>query len=185
MKAIALTELRKMELVERPAPQIRRPSDVLLKLEATGVCGSDVHYYATGRIGSQVVKFPFVVGHECAARVIETGKDVTRVKEGDLVAIDPAMPCHTCDQCKLSRENTCRNMKFLGCPGQAEGCLAEYIVMPADTLFPVTGKITAELLRESLQPTYKSPFRRKLTKPFRTSLQNIRIWLHTTRKRDL
>ncbi len=144
MKAIALTELRKMELVERPAPQIRRPSDVLLKLEATGVCGSDVHYYATGRIGSQVVKFPFVVGHECAARVIETGKDVTRVKEGDLVAIDPAMPCHTCDQCKLGRENTCRNMKFLGCPGQAEGCLTEYIVMPADTLFPVTGKITAE-----------------------------------------
>ena len=137
MKAIALTDIRKMELVDKPQPEIKNDNEVLLKIDVVGVCGSDVHYYLTGRIGSQVVEYPFVVGHECSATVADIGKSVTRVKVGDLVAVDPAMVCHNCDQCKSGRENTCRNLRFLGCPGQAEGCLCEYIVMPEDSLFPV------------------------------------------------
>jgi L-iditol 2-dehydrogenase len=58
------------------------------------------------------------------------GKGVTRVKPGDRIAIEPAMPCWECDQCKAGRPHTCRNLRFLGCPGQAEGSLSEYIVMP-------------------------------------------------------
>ncbi len=145
MKAVALTGIRKMELVDRPEPKIKSPNEVLLKLDAVGVCGSDVHYYVTGRIGSQVVEFPFIVGHECAATAVEVGDEVSRVKIGDRVAVDPAMVCHQCDQCKAGRENTCRNLRFLGCPGQAEGCLCEYVVMPEDSLYPVDkNKISAE-----------------------------------------
>ncbi len=145
MKAVQLTGIRKMELTNIPKPKIQSDNEALLKLKTVGVCGSDVHYYLTGRIGSQVVEYPFLVGHECSAIVAEVGKSVSRVNVGDLVAVDPAMVCHQCDQCRVGRENTCRNLKFLGCPGQAEGCLCEYIVMPEDSLFPVdSSKISAE-----------------------------------------
>jgi L-iditol 2-dehydrogenase len=109
---------------------------VLLRVEAVGICGSDVHYYKQGRIGSDVVKFPFIIGHECSAIVEQTGKKVRRVKAGDRVAVDPAISCGGCDQCRAGRKNTCRNLKFLGCPGQIEGCLCEYIVMPEDCCYP-------------------------------------------------
>jgi L-iditol 2-dehydrogenase len=102
-----------------------------------GVCGSDIHYYTTGRIGSQVVSYPFAVGHEGAGEVVAVGGSVTRVKPGDRIAIDPAMPCLACDQCLAGRPHTCRKLKFLGTPGQAEGCLSEYIVMPETSCFQI------------------------------------------------
>lgn len=119
-----------MEMIEVPDPKIVHDTDVLIKMERVGVCGSDIHYYATGKIGSQVVQYPFAVGHEGAGTVIEVGSAVKSVKAGDEIGIEPAMPCWNCDQCNAGRPHTCRNLKFLGCPGQADGCLSEYIVMP-------------------------------------------------------
>jgi len=144
MKAVQLTGIREMAVREAPDPKIEKDNEVLLKLEVVGVCGSDVHYYRTGRIGSQVVEFPFILGHECSATVAEVGKSVNRVKVGNEVAIDPAMVCHQCDQCQSGRENTCRELRFLGCPGQSEGCLCEYIVMPEDSVYPTEGKVTLD-----------------------------------------
>jgi len=144
MKAVMLTGLRQMELRDIDPPGIRRDDEVLLKLALVGVCGSDVHYYTTGRIGSQVVEYPFIVGHECSATVVQTGPAVDRVRVSDRVAVDPAMVCHHCDQCRQGRENTCRNLRFLGCPGQADGCLCEYIVMPQDCLYPLNDNMTME-----------------------------------------
>jgi L-iditol 2-dehydrogenase len=142
VKAIVLTGIRQMETANVPEPSIRKDDDVLLKVEAVGVCGSDVHYYETGRIGSQIVEYPFIVGHECAATVQAVGRTVTRVKVGGEVVVDPAVSCSECDQCKQGRKNTCRNLKFLGCPGQRDGCLCEYIVMPEDCCFAIDDKIT-------------------------------------------
>ncbi|MEN8203994.1 MAG: alcohol dehydrogenase catalytic domain-containing protein [Bacteroidota bacterium] len=130
MKAMKLTGIRQMEMMEVPAPGIMHDKDVLIKMKTLGVCGSDIHYYVSGKIGSQVVEYPFAVGHEGAGQVEAIGKKVTSVKPGDRIAIEPAMPCWECDQCKAGRPHTCRNLKFLGCPGQAEGSLSEYIVMP-------------------------------------------------------
>jgi len=138
MKAAVLTGIRQMEIIDMPDPVIENNTDVLLKIEMVGVCGSDVHYYEMGNIGTQVVKYPFVVGHECAATVKAVGKNVTRVKQGDRVVVDPAIVCHNCDQCNAGRENTCRNIKFLGCPGQIGGCLCEYMIMPQDCCYPVS-----------------------------------------------
>ena len=133
-----------MELREVPRPEIRNDNEVLLKINRVGVCGSDVHYYETGRIGSQVVQYPFRVGHECSATVVEIGKAVRHVKVGEPVIVEPAVFCHQCDQCKSGRENTCRKLKFLGCPGQLEGCLCDYIVMPQECCFPTHGKLTGD-----------------------------------------
>jgi L-iditol 2-dehydrogenase len=143
MKAVLLTSLRHMEFTDLPDPQIESDYDVLLKIEAVGVCGSDVHYYETGRIGSQIIEYPFIIGHECSATVRAVGSSVARVKVGDPVVIDPAIPCHQCDQCRKGRENTCDNVKFLGSPGLL-GCLCEYMVMPEECCYPTGGAITLE-----------------------------------------
>lgn len=137
MKVMMLTGIEEMEMREVPDPLIVKDTDVLIKMKVIGVCGSDVHYYKSGKIGSQIVKYPFPVGHEAAGQVVKTGSAVKRVKPGDRIAIEPAMPCWECDQCKAGRTHTCRNLKFLGCPGQADGCLSEYIIMPETSCFPI------------------------------------------------
>lgn len=144
MKTIFLTGLRQMEIRDTPMPVLRADDDVLLKMAVVGVCGSDVHYYLRGKIGSQIISYPFPVGHECAAIVETVGKGVTRVKPGDRVAIEPAMSCGQCDQCLAGRAHTCRSLRFLGCPGQAAGCLSEYIVMPQSCCFPVNSSMSLE-----------------------------------------
>jgi L-iditol 2-dehydrogenase len=144
MKAAVLTGIRRMQVQDVPDPKIEKDTDVLLKINEVGVCGSDVHYFETGRIGSQVVQFPYIVGHECAATVAAVGKAVRHVKVGDHVVVEPAQSCHECDQCRQGRENTCFKLRFLGTPGQGNGCLSEFIVMPEECCFPIDGKITIE-----------------------------------------
>jgi len=144
MKAMILTGIRQMAMADVPDPVINNPKDVKIKMTALGICGSDIHYYTDGKIGSQQVKYPFTVGHECAGIVVETGRDVTKVKPGDKIAIEPAMPCHQCDQCLQGRQHTCREIRFLGCPGQAEGALSEYIVMPEENCFILSGNLSAD-----------------------------------------
>lgn len=142
MKAMRLTGIRAMEMQEVPTPAVVQDTDVLIQMTRVGVCGSDVHYYTEGKIGSQVVEFPFTVGHEGAGVVKAVGARVTKVRAGDRVAIEPAMPCWDCDQCRAGRPHTCRALRFLGCPKQAEGCLSEYVVMPESSCFPLGATIS-------------------------------------------
>jgi len=123
-------------------PVIQNETDVLIKMKVVGICGSDVHYYQSGKIGGQIVQYPFPVGHEGAGEVIRVGSKVSRVKPGDRIAIEPAMPCGECDQCKAGRPHTCRKLRFLGCPGQADGCLSEYIVMPENSCFRIADSMS-------------------------------------------
>ena len=144
MKAQVLTGIGEMEMREVEKPTIKNDDDVLLKVEVVGVCGSDVHYYETGRIGSLVVEYPFRVGHEFTGRVEEVGGGVEDLQAGDIVVVEPAVVCGACDQCMMGRENTCRELKFLGCPGQLEGCLCEYIVMPRRCCFKIDNEVGVE-----------------------------------------
>jgi len=144
VKAVQLTGIKQMEIAELPRPRIERDTDVLVKVKVVGVCGSDVHYYIEGQIGSNKVEYPYRVGHECSGVVEQVGKVVNRVKVGDEVTVNPAQSCGRCDQCRMGRENTCRNLRFLGTPGEGPGCLCEYIVMPERNLFNVTGRMTLE-----------------------------------------
>lgn len=144
MKSMVLTGLNRIEIADKPVPELKNPDDVLIRMKSVGVCGSDIHYYSTGRIGSLVVQFPFTLGHEGGGIVEEIAANVTLLKPGDKISIDPAMPCNNCDQCKAGRFHTCRNLKFLGCPGQSEGCLSEFIVMPSSSCFPIPEKMTLD-----------------------------------------
>jgi len=144
MKAALLTGIRQFEIGQVPEPKMARDTDVLIRIKTVGVCGSDIHYYTTGRIGSQIIQFPFIVGHESAGIVEQTGKKATRVKPGQRIAIDPAVYCGHCDQCRAGRENTCRELLFLGCPKQLEGALCEYIVLPENCCYPIKDSTTFE-----------------------------------------
>jgi L-iditol 2-dehydrogenase len=144
MKAQRLTGIRHMDPCEVFTPKVVYGNDVLLKIKYIGVCGSDVHYYETGCIGSQVVRYPFTVGHECSAMVEDFGSAVTHLEKGEPVVVEPAVSCWQCEQCKAGRPHTCQNLTFLGCPGQIEGCLSEYLVMPSECCFPTKDRITLE-----------------------------------------
>jgi L-iditol 2-dehydrogenase len=117
---------------------------VLLRIDRVGVCGSDVHYYLDGRIGDQALQYPATVGHECAGTVAEVGAAVERLAPGSRVAVDPAMVCGECDQCRCGRVNTCRTLQFMGCPGEALGALAEYRVVPAANCLPIPDTMTLD-----------------------------------------
>jgi L-iditol 2-dehydrogenase len=131
MKAVYLTGVKKMEVREAPTPRLTGAHDVLLRVDTVGVCGSDIHYYRRPEVGSAVVTYPHVTGHELAATVLEVGAGVKCLRPGQRTAVDPLVPCGECDQCLAGRKHTCRRQKFLGYPGQLPGALVEYLVMPA------------------------------------------------------
>jgi len=142
MKAAFLTAIGRIEIRDAPDPKLLRPADVLLRVATVGVCGSDVHYFRAGRIGCQVVAYPWIAGHECAGTVLAVGPEVKRLRPGQRVAVDPLVACGQCDQCRQGRQHTCRNQRFLGCPGQLPGALAEYLVMPAESCYPIPEAMT-------------------------------------------
>ena len=142
MKSMPLTAIRHFAPADLAEPEITHETDVLFRVDAVGVCGSDIHYYRTGRIGDQQITFPFLVGHECSGTVVETGAGVTRIKPGDRIAVDPAVSCGVCDQCRTGRTHTCRDLRFMGCPGQLDGCLSGYYVLPESCCFPVSDDLS-------------------------------------------
>jgi L-iditol 2-dehydrogenase len=144
MRAAQLIAIRQFSVQSIPIPEVIRPDDVLINMQTVGICGSDVHYYCEGKIGDQIVRYPFVIGHEGAGTVEKIGEKVASLQKGDRIAIDPALYCGECDQCLAGRENTCRNLLFLGCPGQKEGCLSEYIVLPEKCCFPIPVSMSFE-----------------------------------------
>lgn len=130
MKALFLSapasfEVRETRLPAAPDGWIR------VRMRRVGICGSDVHYYATGRIGDQVVRYPFTLGHEGSGEVLD---GAGRFKASTQVYIEPAIACHNCDQCLAGRENTCRNLKFLGNPLEMPGCMCDQISMPPECI---------------------------------------------------
>ncbi len=143
LKAAYMRGIGRMEIREAPEPQIQAPDEVKLRVEVVGVCGSDMHYYRTGRIGDQVVQFPWTVGHEFSATVVEAGSAVDNVRVGDRVAVDPLVTCGECDQCLSARLHTCRNQKFMGCPNQLPGAMVEFVVLPARCCYRAPEPMTA------------------------------------------
>lgn len=133
IKAFILHSPGDMRLEEIAMPQLS-PDDALVKVKSVGVCGSDVHYYRNGRIGSFIVKDPLILGHECSGEVVSVGPDVKNVKPGDRVVMEPGIPCRKCWYCKNGRYNMCPDIVFMATPPH-HGSMVEYMAWPADFLF--------------------------------------------------
>ena len=138
--AYVLTALKKLERQEVPMPEVG-PDDVLVRMGAIGVCGSDVHYYNHGRIGDFVVQF--ILGHECAGVVVKTGERVKNIKVNDRVALEPGVPCGKCQMCRSGHYNLCPDVRFLATPPY-DGCLMEYVAHPAEYTYKLPDNMTLE-----------------------------------------
>ncbi len=135
MQAVLLEAPRSVRVatVAEPVPA---EGELLLEVAAVGICGSDLHYYNEGAIGSQAACPGFVPGHEFACRVIDPRGEPLGLPPGTLVAVDPARPCGTCAWCHAGHPNLCPEVVFKGVPPTA-GAMAERIAAPVECLFPL------------------------------------------------
>ncbi|KAK9489583.1 chaperonin 10-like protein [Lipomyces doorenjongii] len=123
--SLVLQKVNHLSFEDRPKPVIVNETDVIVQILATGICGSDVHFYARGRIGDFVVMKPLILGHESAGIVTKVGSEVTKVKVGDKVCLEPGTPCHVCRLCLGGQYNHCAKMHFAAAP-PVDGTLTKY-----------------------------------------------------------
>lgn len=127
MKAIVKTEAKKgAELKEVPIPECG-PEQVLIDVETTSICGTDLHIYEWNNWAEKNIEPPQIMGHEVAGKVIEVGERVEKIDKGDLISAETHIPCGHCYQCKTGQEHICDNMQILGV--DKDGVFAEYAVV--------------------------------------------------------
>ena len=130
MKAVYVKEPGSLEVIEVEKPQIKKDTQVLVKITAAGICGSDIHIlhgthaYAT---------YPRIIGHEGCGVVAEVGRAVKNVAVGDSVIIEPIHGCGTCYACRNGRYNCCPDIVVAGV--HADGVMEEYLVVESDKLY--------------------------------------------------
>ena len=135
MRVAVMTGVAKIELTEREIP-VPKADEVLVKIEYVGVCGSDLHYYEAGGIGENIVKPPFVLGHEAGGVVAAVGAEVTNLKIGDKVALEPGKTCGKCEFCKTGKYNLCPDVIFFATP-PVDGVFQDYVTHPAELCFKI------------------------------------------------
>lgn len=135
MRVAIMTDLGKIEMGERDIPT-PKDDEVLVRVEYVGVCGSDLHYYESGRIGDFIVKPPFVLGHEAGGTVVEVGSAVKHLKVGDRVALEPGKTCGKCEFCRTGRYNLCPDVIFFATP-PVDGVFQDYVAHEADLCFKI------------------------------------------------
>ena len=133
MKAFLLHGAKDLRATDLPDP-VAGPGEVVIAMRRAGICGSDMHYFSHGQIGSFIPKRPFVLGHEFAGEIVSVGPGVTPSRIGERVTVDPSMPCGVCGFCRGGRYNLCLNMRFYGsasCDPHVNGGFEEFIAAPA------------------------------------------------------
>lgn len=133
MKVVVVHAAKDLRIETRDVPS-PGPGQVLIKMAAGGICGSDLHYYNHGGFGAIRLREPMILGHEVAGHVETLGQDVTGLSTGDLVAISPSRPCGVCRYCVAGQQNHCLNMRFYGSAmlfPHIQGAFREYLVADA------------------------------------------------------
>ena len=126
---------KEMEVPEPTADQ------VLVKVEYCGICGSDVHFYETGCMGVTPIEGDLILGHEFAGVVEKVGAEVTDIKPGDRVVLEPGIPCGHCEFCKSGRYNLCPDVQFISCPPY-QGAMRNYVAHPAHLAYKLPDNVS-------------------------------------------
>lgn len=143
MQALLLTEYKRLELTEMPEPPLA-PDDLLVRVKACGICGSDIHGF-DGSTGRRVP--PLVMGHEAAGVVAKLGSNVTGFRVGERVTFDSTVYCGKCFFCRRGEVNLCDNRQVLGVsPGdyRRHGAFAEYVAVPQHITYPIPETLSFE-----------------------------------------
>lgn len=136
MKAVQIPNAMEMEILELEKPAIKNPNDVLVKVKRVGICGSDMHiYHGTNPLAT----YPRVVGHEVAGEVVEIGENVTALKPGDHVVVEPIRYCGKCYACRKGRPNVCESLSVFGV--HEDGGMREFFVLPEKQLYAVDSSL--------------------------------------------
>jgi L-iditol 2-dehydrogenase len=143
MRAAVLHGVDDIRIEGVPMPSVSEERDVLVRVRAVGICGSDVHFLKRGRIGNFVLEQPTIMGHEAAGEVVEPGKRAGGLVPGDRVAVEPGCTCRRCEFCKSGRYNLCRDVVFLAAP-PVDGAFCEYLAWPSDFLFKLPEQVSLE-----------------------------------------
>jgi len=140
LKTIRLFGAKNLQLVEEPKPK-PDSNEVLLKIKAVGICGSDLHRYRGAVFEKEDPSYPITLGHEFSAEIAELGTNVSHLKVGDRVAVEAGINCGVCEQCIRGYPNLCPNIKFCGVP-PFDGALREYLAWPADLVYPLPKELS-------------------------------------------
>ncbi|KAI2626022.1 GroES-like protein [Hypomontagnella submonticulosa] len=132
-----------VQFSDKPVPTLQGPHDVLVAVNYTGICGSDVHYWEHGAIGHFVVKDPMVLGHESSGTVVEVGSAVKTLQKGDRIALEPGYPCRRCQPCLSGHYNLCPEMQFAATPPY-DGTLTGFWVAPADFCYKLPANVSLQ-----------------------------------------
>jgi L-iditol 2-dehydrogenase len=135
MRAAELIEPRTFRFTEMSIPG-PGPGEIQVKVEAVGVCGSDLHAYSEGAVGSTPNVYPMVLGHEPSGTIVEVGSGVTGLAVGDRGALEPALYCYHCEFCLTGHHNVCANIRFLSNPNHP-GFFRERVNLPASNFAPI------------------------------------------------
>ena len=134
---------REFRLAQQDIPD-PGPGEVLVRPNAVGICGSDLHAYSEGGVGDTPCQFPMVLGHEPAGTVVKTGPGVTGWAPGDRAALEPAIYCYHCEYCRTGNYNICANIRFLSTPG-VPGFFREFVNLPAKNLLAIAPHVPLEI----------------------------------------
>jgi len=143
MKALLLSKYKHLEIADLPEPKAG-PGEVLVRVAACGICGSDVHGY-DGSSGRRIP--PIVMGHEAAGRIVALGPGVTEFAEGDRVTFDSTIYCGTCGYCRRGEVNLCDNRQVLGvsCVDyRRAGAFAEFVAVPSRIVYRLPDNLPFE-----------------------------------------
>ncbi|WP_420006409.1 galactitol-1-phosphate 5-dehydrogenase [Arenibacterium sp. LLYu02] len=139
MKAAVLHAPGDLRVEDVPVPDNLEPDEVLIKVAACGICGSDI-----GRVMvTGTYSFPTIPGHEFSGTVEKVGSQVTHLKQGDKVAVAPLMPCGKCDDCARGNYSLCEDYNFLG--SRTDGAFAQYLKAPAQNVLKVPDNVSHEV----------------------------------------
>lgn len=130
MKCIQILEPNRVECIEIPTPH-PRAGEVLIRVAASGICGTDLHILRGEYMGG----YPVIPGHEFSGTIVEVGEGVSRFRVGDRVAVEPNIPCDNCPECLHNRQNFCRNWQAVGVT--LPGGMAEYVAVPEKQVFSI------------------------------------------------
>lgn len=139
MKAVMINKPHDLQIIEVDKPIITETNNVLIKMKAAGICGSDVHIYHGENAAAT---YPRIIGHEMVGEVVEVDSNVTKVKIGDRVIIDQVVNCGECYACKKGRGNVCANLKVRGV--HIHGGYCQYIAVPESDVYILPDNLSYE-----------------------------------------
>jgi threonine 3-dehydrogenase len=133
MKALRKTQAGKgLQLEKTQVPSIG-PTDVLVRVKASSICGTDLHIYGWDRWSQGRIKPPLTLGHEFSGVVERAGEEVSAVKVGDFVSAEMHLNCGHCQQCRLGQAHICQNLRIIGI--DLDGAFAEFVKIPATNIW--------------------------------------------------